>query len=175
MAPRLRSFLPGKWSRPRVWMDWEWRPKKLHKRPFWLHFWIALFAEVNLSCYIVQWVEVAYTYEHWNVYIEGRLQFKMCNIKWRNLKAFLGVIFRPLTCEVKYNFLAFFRYFEVKTRIIDTCWMLVVCGGECEFHINLKTGNLKKLTAHFRGLKMTSKSDFNYRNLDYTLRYVSEC
>ena len=49
--------------------------------------------------------------------------------------------------------------------------MLVVCGGECEFHLNLKNGKLEKLTAHFKGLKMTSKDDFNYRN--YTLRYVN--
>ena len=41
------------------------------------------------------------------LYIYGRLTsvncvIKKCNTKWRKLKAFLGVIFSPLTCAVKY-------------------------------------------------------------------------
>ena len=41
------------------------------------------------------------------LYIYGRLTsvnyvIKKCNTKWRRLKAFLGVIFSPLTCAVKY-------------------------------------------------------------------------
>ena len=41
------------------------------------------------------------------LYIYGRLTsvncvIKKCSTKWRKLKAFLGVIFSPLTCAVKY-------------------------------------------------------------------------
>ena len=53
--------------------------------------------------------------------------------------------------------------------------MVVACGGECEFYLDLKNGKIEKLTAHFRGLKMTFKNKFNCRNLDYTFRYVNEC
>ena len=48
-------------------------------------------------------------YHVWNseLYIYGKLTsvnyvIKKCNTKWRKLKAFLGVIFSPLTCAVKY-------------------------------------------------------------------------
>ena len=45
------------------------------------------------------------------------MELKKCNTKWRNLKAFLGVILSPFSRAVNYNiyiFLTFLQYFGAK-------------------------------------------------------------